>query len=186
MENEKRLSGKNVVLGVCSSIAIYKACDIVSTLVKMGANVDVIMTENACKLISPRIFQTLSRNKVHTTMWAEVSDWKPEHISLADKADVFLVAPATANAIGNFANGLANDFLSTTYIATKARVIVAPAMNCNMYAHKAVVRNIETLKADGVEFVEAESGMLACGVEGKGRLASVEKIVEAVVKALEK
>ena len=171
MENEKRLSGKNIVLGVCSSIAIYKACEVVSGLVKMGANVDVIMTDNACKLISPRIFQTLSRNKVSTSMWEDVADWKPEHISLAEKADVFLVAPATANAIGNFANGLANDFLSTTYIATKAKVIIAPAMNCNMYSHSAVVRNIETL---------------ACGVEGKGRLASVEKIIEAVVSALEK
>jgi phosphopantothenoylcysteine decarboxylase/phosphopantothenate--cysteine ligase len=184
MQNENNLSGKCVVLGVCSSIAVYKACDIISNLVKMGANVHVIMTENACKLISPRILQTLSRNQVQTTMWSPIADWKPEHISLAQMADVFVVAPATANTIGNFANGLANDLLSSTYIATKAKVLIAPAMNSNMITHPAVVRNIEVLKNDGVEFVEAEDGMLACGVEGKGRLASIEKIIEAIVNSL--
>ena len=184
MQNQNSLSGKCVVLGVCSSIAVYKSCDIVSMLVKMGADVHVIMTENACKLISPRILQTLSRNKVESTMWAPVSDWQPEHISLAQKADVLVVAPATANTIGNFANGLACDLLSSTYIATKAKTLIAPAMNSNMITHAAVERNIEILKRDGVEFIEAENGMLACGVEGKGRLASVETIVAKIVETL--
>ncbi len=184
MQNQNKLTGKCVVLGVCSSIAVYKACDVVSSLVKMGADVHVIMTENACKLISPRILQTLSRNQVQTTMWSPISDWVPEHISLAQRADIFVVAPATANTIGNFANGLANDLLSSTYIATKAKVLVAPAMNANMITHTAVMRNIQTLKNDGVEFIEAEDGVLACGVEGKGRLASVDKIVNAIVEHL--
>ncbi len=184
MQNENTLSGKNIVLGVCSSIAVYKACELVSLLVKAGASVKVIMTENACKLISPRIFQTLSRNQVYTTMWSPVEDWKPEHISVAEEADLFVVAPATANTIANFANGLASDFLSTAYLATKAKVIIAPAMNSNMYEHRAVERNIDTLKCDGVEFVEPEAGRLACGVEGKGRLAQVDIIYKTILEAL--
>ncbi len=184
MQNQNILKGQCIVLGVCSSIAVYKACDIVSMLVKMGADVRVIMTDNACKLISPRIFQTLSRNQVYTTMWSNVSDWKPEHISLAQQADIFVVAPATANTIGNFANGIASDMLSSTYIATKAKVLIAPAMNSNMIEHPAVIRNMDRLKNDGVEFIESEDGMLACGVEGRGRLASVEKIVEKIVEKL--
>lgn len=184
MEKENVLAGKKIVLGVCSSIAVYKACELVSLLVKHGASVSVIMTENACKLISPRIFQTLSRNQVYTTMWSPVADWKPEHISVAESADVFVVAPATANTIGNFANALANDFLSTAYLATRAKVIIAPAMNSNMYEHRAVQRNIDTLKYEGVEFVEPECGRLACGVEGKGRLADVDTIFKAILEAL--
>ncbi len=184
MENENRLLGKKIVFGVCSSIAVYKACELVSSLVKDGASVSVIMTENACKLISPRIFQTLSRNQVYSTMWLPVSDWKPEHISVAESADLFVVAPATANTIGNFANGLACDFLSTAYLATKAKVIIAPAMNANMLEHRAVQRNIDTLKCDGVEFVEPACGRLACGVEGKGRLADVDVIYKSILEAL--
>ena len=117
-------------------------------------------------------------------MWSPVSDWKPEHISVAESADVFVVAPATANTIGNFANALANDFLSTAYLATRAKVIIAPAMNVNMYEHRAVQRNIDTLKYEGVEFVEPECGRLACGVEGKGRLADVDTIFKAILEAL--
>lgn len=170
--------GKTVVLGVCSSIAVYKAAELVSALVKLGADVKVVMTENAAKLMSPRIFQTLSRNRVYVSMWEDILDWKPEHISLAEAADLLIVAPATANMIGNFARGIAPDMLSTLYLATTAKTLVAPAMNCDMYAHPAVVENMEILKARGAVFVEAQRGMLACGKEGAGRLADIDKIVE--------
>ena len=184
MQKEKRFDGRNVVFGVCSSIAAYKACDIVSALVRGGARVSVIMTENACKLVSPRIFQTLSRNKVYVSMWEKIDEWKPEHISLAESADLFLVAPATANIIGKFACDIADDMLTSTYLATKAKVLIAPAMNSNMLSHAAVRRNIETLRRDGAAFVGPDEGALACGAEGKGRLASDEKILDAAWEAL--
>lgn len=177
MKNENRLSGKNIVLGVCSSIAVYKAAELVSKLTKLGANVHVIMTKNAKEIISERIFSSLSRNAVACDMWKDVDEWKPEHISLAEKADILLVCPATANTIGNFANGLAPDLLSSTFLATKAKVAIAPAMNSNMYDHPATRRNIEILKSFGVKIIGPDVGMLACGVEGRGRLASVESII---------
>ena len=127
MKKWEKVSGKNVILGVCSSIAVYKACQLASTLTKNGADVHVVMTESARKLISERIFQTLTRNPVCTDMWESIPDWKPEHISLAQRADIMVVAPATANAIGHFANGIADDFLSTVYLACAAPVLIAPA-----------------------------------------------------------
>lgn len=185
MKKWEKVSGKNVILGVCSSIAVYKACQLVSTLTKNGADVHVVMTESARKLISERIFQTLTRNPVCADMWAAIPDWKPEHISLAQSADIMVVAPATANAIGHFANGIADDFLSTVYLACKAPVLIAPAMNCNMYRHPAVARNIGVLSCDGVEFVGPDDGSLACGDSGKGRMAEVEEIMEAICNILE-
>ena len=181
-ETAQILKGKNIVLGVCSSISAYKACDIVSKLVRLGACVDVIMTKNATNIVGEKTLETLSRNKIHTDMWEKIGQWMPEHISLADKADVFAVAPATANSIGNFACGLAPDILSSTYLATKAPVLVAPAMNVNMYEHPAVRANIETLRGRGVRFVEPEEGPLACGVSAKGRLADTDAIVEAIAE----
>ena len=186
MQNEKEsvLKNKKIALGVCSSIAIYKSAELTSRLVKLGADVSVVMTENAAKLMSPRIFQTLSRNPVSVSMWEEISDWKPEHISLAESIDLLLVAPATANAIGNFANGIAPDMLSTLYLATKAKVMIAPAMNCDMYSHPAVQTNMLTLKNRGVEFIETQTGMLACGRVGAGKLADVDTIITHVQEAL--
>jgi len=178
------LSGKNVVLGVCGGIAAYKACDIVSRLKKLGANVDVIMTESAAEFVTPLTFQTLSQNAVVQDMFEEVSAWDVRHISLAKKADVFLIAPATANIIGKMANGIADDMLSTTVMATKAKVLIAPAMNSAMYENPVLQRNIETLKELGCAFVEPESGMLACGDIGKGKLAQPEDIVEIVQQQL--
>ena len=188
MQNEKESSLKNkkIALGVCSSIAIYKAAVLTSRLVKLGAYVSVVMTENASKLMSPRIFQTLSRNRVCVSMWEEISDWKPEHISLAESIDLLLVAPATANAIGNFANGIAPDMLSTLYLATKAKVLIAPAMNCDMYSHPAVQSNMKTLEDRGVEFVETQTGMLACGRVGAGKLADVDVIIKRAEEVLSK
>ena len=186
MQNEKEsvFKNKKIALGVCSSIAIYKSAELTSRLVKLGADVSVVMTENAAKLMSPRIFQTLSRNPVSVSMWEEISDWKPEHISLAESIDLLLVAPATANAIGNFANGIAPDMLSTLYLATKAKVMIAPAMNCDMYSHPAVQTNMLTLKNRGVEFIETQTGMLACGRVGAGKLADVDTIITHVQEAL--
>ncbi len=117
-------------------------------------------------------------------MWEDIPDWKPEHISLAESAELFLVAPATANTIGNFARGIAPDMLSTLYLATRAITLVAPAMNCDMYAHPAVAENMEILKRRGVRFVDPETGPLACGKNGAGRLAAVEKILESAAEIL--
>lgn len=186
MQNKKResLDGKSIVLGVCSSIAVCKAAELASALVRLGAEVRVVMTENAKRLVSPRIFQTLSRNKVHSCMWDEITDWKPEHISLAESSDLLLVAPATANTIGNFAHGLAPDLLSSIYLAVSCPVLIAPAMNPAMYANPAVKRNIETLLRDGVKFVGPGEGGLACGTSGVGRLAETGEIIGAAARIL--
>lgn len=177
-------TNKTVVLGVSGGIAVYKACDVVSRLRKLGINVHVIMTNSASEFVTPLTFQSLSQNYVVGDMFEEPKTWDVEHISLAKKADVFLIAPATANVIGKIANGIADDMLTTTVMATKGKVLIAPAMNTNMYENPIVQRNINTLKEIGYDFVEPESGRLACGDTGKGKLASPETIVEEVVKLL--
>ncbi|MBS5937688.1 bifunctional phosphopantothenoylcysteine decarboxylase/phosphopantothenate--cysteine ligase CoaBC [Clostridium sartagoforme] len=174
-----------VCIGVSGGIAAYKALDIVSALRKKDIDVRVIMTESATKFVAPLTFQSLSQNMVTTDMFAEPKAFEIQHISLAKRADVFLVAPATANIIGKVANGIADDMLSTTIMATKAKVIFAPAMNTNMYENKIVQSNIEKLKGLGYEFIEPASGRLACGDEGRGKLADVNTIVEKVLDALE-
>ena len=179
-DDSESLKGKFVILGVTGSIAAYKAADITSQLVKWGANVHVIMTESATKFITPLTLQTISRNRVYTSMWQDVGDWEPEHISLADRADLLLVAPATAQTIANFAHGQAPDLLSSTYLATLAPTMIAPAMNGKMLDHPATRKNIETLEERGHLFIEPEEGMLACGYAGKGKLASVERICNSV------
>ena len=174
-----------VCIGVSGGIAAYKALDIVSALRKKDIDVRVIMTESATKFVTPLTFQSLSQNMVTTDMFAEPKAFEIQHISLAKRADVFLVAPATANIIGKVANGIADDMLSTTIMATKAKVIFAPAMNTNMYENKIVQSNIDKLKGLGYEFIEPASGRLACGDEGKGKLADVNTIVEKALAALE-
>lgn len=177
MENDSPiLEGKLIILGVTGSIAAYKAADIASQLVKWGAEVQVIMTESATRFITPLTLQTLSRNKVHTSMWADVSEWEPGHISLADRADLLLVAPATAQTLANFANGQASDLLSNIYLATLAPTMLAPAMNSKMLNHPATQKNLKELEARGHVFIEPDEGMLACGYEGKGKLATVSCI----------
>ena len=180
------LKGKTVVIGVSGGIAVYKACDVVSRLKKLNANVHVIMTKSATEFVTPLTFQSLSQNYVVSDMFEEPKTWDVEHISLAKRADVFLIAPATANVIGKIANGIADDMLTTTVMATKAKVLIAPAMNTNMYENPILQRNINTLKELGYNFVEPESGRLACGDTGKGKLASPETIVDEVVKLLSK
>lgn len=176
---------KTVVIGVSGGIAVYKTLDIISALRKKNIDVRVIMTESAAKFVNPLTFQSLSQNMVVTDMFSEPKAFEIQHISLAQKADLMLVAPATANIIGKVANGIADDMLSTTIMATKAKVIFAPAMNTNMYENKIVQDNIEKLKSYGYHFIEPESGRLACGDVGKGKLANVDDIVDRVLVELE-
>ena len=180
------LKDKTVVIGVSGGIAVYKTLDVVSRLRKLGVNVNVIMTKSATEFVTPLSFQSLSQNYVVCDMFEDPKTWDVEHISLAKRADVFLIAPATANVIGKIANGIADDMLTTTVMATKAKVLIAPAMNTNMYENPILQRNIYTLKELGYNFVEPESGRLACGDTGKGKLASPETIVDEVVKLLSK
>lgn len=180
------LKDKTVVIGVSGGIAVYKTLDVISRLRKLGVNVNVIMTKSATEFVTPLSFQSLSQNYVVCDMFEDPKTWDVEHVSLAKRADVFLIAPATANVIGKIANGIADDMLTTTVMATKAKVLIAPAMNTNMYENPILQRNINTLKELGYNFVEPESGRLACGDTGKGKLASPEIIVDEVVKLLSK
>jgi phosphopantothenoylcysteine decarboxylase/phosphopantothenate--cysteine ligase len=174
------LRNKTIVLGVSGGIAAYKAAAICSKLAQAGAEVRVIMTESATRFIAPLTFQTLSRHDVITDTFDEKDASVVSHIDLADRADLFVVAPATANIIAKMAHGLADDMLSTTLLATTAPVMVAPAMNVHMYEHPAVLANMQTLSDRGVLFVEPGTGQLACGYVGKGRLEEPEQIVEAI------
>lgn len=175
------LTGKNVVLGVTGGIAVYKAVDLVSRLRKLGANVYVVMTEHAKSFVTPLTFQSMSQNYVVHDMFEEPKTWDVEHIALAKKADLFVVAPATANVIGKVCHGIADDFLTTTLMATPAKVVFAPAMNTNMYINPITQRNIEDLKTLGYDFIEPGSGRLACGDIGAGKMAEPEDIVKYIV-----
>ena len=177
------LKNKRIILGVTGSIAACKAADLASQLCKRGAEVFPVMTAAAQKFITPLTLQTLARNPVVTGLWNESAPsnaWQPGHIELAAKADLLLVAPATADTIARFAHGLAPDFLSSIYLATRAPVLIAPAMNANMWTHPATAANVATLASRGAEFIGPDTGMLACGQEGTGRLCPVEDIVERV------
>ena len=178
------MTEKNVVLGVTGSIAAYKACDIVSRLRKQGVDVHVILTRAGAEIITPLALETMSANPVVVDMFHRENPWEVEHISLAKRADVFLVAPATANFLGKAAYGIADDMLTTTILATRAQVLVAPAMNVNMYENPVVQENIALLKKRGWHFIEPDAGLLACGDVGKGRLAEPETIVAAAMELL--
>ncbi|MFC5049904.1 flavoprotein [Rubritalea spongiae] len=170
-----------IVLGITGSIAAYKAADIASALVKEGHEVHCVMTQSATEFITPFTLQILSRNPVLVTLQDEKQSWKPGHIDLADRADLLCIVPASANALGNFANGLAPDPLSSIYLATKAKVLICPAMNGKMWDHLATQRNVKQLQQDGCQFFGPDSdGMLACGYEGKGRLMPVDTILEEI------
>ena len=181
----KIVMSKCVVIGVTGGIAVYKALDVISALRKKDIEVHVIMTESASKFVNPLTFQSISQNMVVTDMFAEPKAWEIQHISLAQKADLMLIAPATANVIGKISNGIADDMLSTTVMATKAKVLIAPAMNTNMYQNPIVQNNISKLKDFGYKFIEPASGRLACGDIGIGKLADVNTIVERVIEELE-
>lgn len=180
------LKGKNILLGVTGGIAVYKAADLVSRLKKQGANIDVIMTEGATKFVTPLTFQTMSENQVHTEMFGLITNFDVEHISLAKKADLILIAPATANTIGKIANGIADNMLTTVVMATTAKVIFAPAMNTNMYNNSITQDNIEKLKKLGYEFIKPGVGRLACGDYGAGKMAEPADIVDYVISSFVK
>ncbi|GIO40719.1 bifunctional phosphopantothenoylcysteine decarboxylase/phosphopantothenate--cysteine ligase CoaBC [Paenibacillus apis] len=180
------LNGKKILLGVSGGIAAFKAAALCSKLVQQGAEVRVIMTESATKLITELTMQALSKNPVYTDTFDEKHPAEISHIQLADWADLVLIAPATANIIGKMAAGIADDMLSTTLLATQSPIMVAPAMNVHMYSHPAVLRNMNELASRGVMFVEPGEGLLACGYVGKGRLEEPEQIVSVVKNFFER
>ena len=172
----------NIILGVTASIAAYKAADLASKLTKQDRSVHVVMTAGATQFITPFTLQTLSHHPVVTNIFDEKMSWHPGHIELADKADLILIAPATANIIAKLAHGLADDALTSIVLASEAPLLLAPAMNGKMWLHPATVANVEILRERGADFIGPEKGMLACGYEGIGRLWPVDEIV---AKALE-
>lgn len=178
------LKDRRIILGVTGSIAIHKSIDLASQLVKHCASVHVVMTENATRLVQPLQFQVISRNPVLLDLFNAGSDWKPTHVDLADRADLLAIVPATANAIGKMANGIADDVLSTVAISVHCPVLIAPAMEEHMYQNPFVQANIHKLRQHGVEFVEPVSGDLASGREGIGRLNAIEVILERIIQVL--
>lgn len=180
-------SSHTIVLGVTGSIAAHKAVDLTSQLTKLGHAVHVVMTQDAQRFVTPLPFKTLSRRAVVTDLYDEEEDWKPRHITLADTADLLLIAPATANVIAKLAHGIADDALSCIALALppEARVLIAPAMNGNMWRHPATQANVSLLQQRQVEFVGPDEGLLSCGYEGLGRLEALDGIVARVSKILE-
>jgi phosphopantothenoylcysteine synthetase/decarboxylase len=174
------MSGKTVILGVTGSIAAYRAVDLASLLVKAGCDVHVVMTADAQKFVTPLPFKTLSGNPVVTDLYDVEEGWKPAHIELADRANLLLIAPATANTLAKMAHGLADDALTGIALAlnSEANVLIAPAMNGKMWLHPATAANVALLEKRGAEFIGPEKGMLSCGYEGIGRLWPVEKIAQ--------
>ena len=185
-QKSQPLNGKNLLLGVTGGIAAYKAAGLASHLRQMGADVDVVMTKNATEFITPLTFQTLVKKEVFVDMWAPARVWEVEHVAMADRCHLALIAPATANFIGKVAGGIGDDMLSTVIMAINRRcpVIIVPAMNTNMYENPIVQENIARLARLGYRFVEPEVGRLAEGYEGKGRFPKEETIVREVLAAL--
>ncbi len=177
------LSGKTILIGITGGIAAYKICELIRKFKKSGANVKVVCTPNALNFVTKLTLQNLSQNEVYVEEF-DVKSWKPEHISLADEADIMLIAPATANTISKIAQGIADNLLTSIACAFRKKMIIAPAMNCNMWNNAAVQKNLSILKSRGIEILEPDSGFLACGYLGKGRLCRLDKIFDAVVEAL--
>jgi phosphopantothenoylcysteine synthetase/decarboxylase len=176
LESSTSRTRKTVVLGVTGSIAAYKSAELASLLAKQGHDVFVVMTKDATEFITALTLQTLSKNPVMTSFYDEKDNWRPGHIQLADRAALLLIAPATANVIAELALGLASHPLAAIALATRAPILIAPAMNGKMWEHAATQENVATLSARGVEFIGPEAGMLACGYEGVGRLWKVDDI----------
>jgi phosphopantothenoylcysteine decarboxylase/phosphopantothenate--cysteine ligase len=174
------LKGKEIVLGVSGGIAAYKAAELTRLLVKEGANVNVVMTRNAQEFVTPLTFQTLSGNPVSAELFDLSRRSEVQHVSLAEKSELLIIAPATANIIGKIASGIADDLLTTTVMATRAPIIIAPAMNVQMWENPILQENIKRLKKIGLKIMEPGSGYLACGYEGKGRLAEPEAILKRI------
>ena len=184
MRSLKMAKKRNIILGVTASIAIYKACEIVRRLKQQGFSVTVVMTKEAQEFIKPIVFQGLSGNKVYRGLFDQPDAWEIEHVSLAEGGDLVLIAPATANIIGKIAAGICDDLLTCVVCATKAPVVICPAMNENMYKNKITQDNIKRLRSLGYKFVEPRRGRLACGKMGIGCLAETEMILKEVKKVL--
>lgn len=176
---------KNIILGVTGSIAAFKAASIVSKLKSQGYDITVIMTKSSQSFIHPLTFRTLSQNKVVTDIFIDESVYNPQHVSIAQKADLIVIAPATANIIGKLASGIADDALSSTVMASNVPVLIAPAMEENMYINPITQRNIRTLQDIGYEFIGPERGRLASGRFGVGRMADVEFIIQSIINKLD-
>ena len=179
------LNGKNILIGITGGIAAYKICELIRMYKRAGANVKVVTTQNALQFVTKLTLQNLSQNNVYTEEF-EIEDYKPEHISLADEADIMVIAPATANTIGKLANGICDNLLTSIACAFKKKILLAPAMNCNMWENKIVQENIKKLSTLNYEIIEPESGFLACGYEGKGRLCSLNTLFEKTCYELKK
>ncbi len=184
MKNDKPLAGRTLVLGLTGSIAAYKACELASQLVRLGAEVWPVMTDEAAELVGPLTLETLTGHAAGRAMFGPQRGRALEHIDLADEAELVVVAPATANALGKVAHGIADDLLSTVIMATRAKVLFAPAMNVHMWDNSIVQENVRRLKEKGYLFVEPGEGPLACGHQGKGRLADPEDILDTVLALL--
>lgn len=177
------IQNKNILIGITGGIAAYKICALIRDFKKSGAEVKVVCTPNALNFVTKLTLQNLTQNNVFIEEF-DIKDWKPEHISLSDWADIMLIAPATANTIGKIAQGIADNLLTSVACAFSKKMIIAPAMNCNMWQNEGVKENIKKLETRGAEILEPETGFLACGYTGKGRLCSLEKIYNAVDEAL--
>ena len=180
------LKGKKVLLGISGGIAAYKSAFLIRLLQKAGAEVKVVCTHNALEFITPITLETLSRNKIYSDLFSINNDYSTEHISLTDWADIFIVAPATANIIGKLANGIADDVLSTSLIAFNKKIYLSPSMNCKMYQHFAVQKNLNYLKENNIEIIEPAEGFLACGYEGSGRMEEPKQIIRFIENDLKK
>jgi len=182
MAKEKtNLEGVNVLLGVTGAVAVYKAVDLASKLIASGARLRTVMTENACKFVTPKSFEAVTNSPVYTSMWTGIGEFNIEHINLTDWADIVAVVPATANTIGKMANGICDDLLNSILCACWQKpILIAPAMNTNMWTNPAVRQNIKTLTSRGVELIGPEKGRLACGTEGIGRLAEPLDILKRI------
>ncbi len=175
------LSGKKILIGITGGIAAYKICELIRSLKKLNADVKVVLTPAAKEFVTETTLRTLTQNQVYCEQF-NVEDWKPEHISLADDSDLFIIAPASANTIGKIANGICDNLLTSLVLAFRKSVILAPAMNCNMWENTALQKNLTYLKSSGFKIIEPEKGFLACGYEGKGRMAEPEVIKEKVIE----
>ena len=174
------LNGKHVILGISGGIAAYKSAALIRLLKKNGAEVKVIATRNALKFVTKHTLETLSQNKLYYELFSECNEYTTEHISLSDWGDIFIVAPATANIIGKFASGIADNALSTSLLAFRGKIFLSPSMNCKMFENFAVRKNLKYLKENGVDIIEPPEGFLACGHEGKGRMEEPEGILSFV------
>jgi phosphopantothenoylcysteine decarboxylase/phosphopantothenate--cysteine ligase len=180
------LKGKRIILGISGGIAAYKSAVLIRLLIKSGAEVKVVATQNALKFITKITLETLSQNKIYSEIFSENNDYSTEHISISDWGDIFIVAPATANIIGKLANGIADDALSTSLLAFNKKIYLAPSMNSKMLDHFAVRKNLNYLRENGIEIIEPTEGFLACGYEGSGRLAEPEDIISFIEKDIKK